>query len=487
MADIIIRQIDHATVRLEFSNEGIGRELSERFTFDVPNAKWSPKYKKRHWDGKIRLLNLRSSTISAGLVHSIIEFALENNYTVDDQSDIGTTVEFSLEEAKEFIKTLKLPTKYEVRDYQLRAFALAVRHKRCVLISPTQSGKSLVAYLIFRYYNKKTLIVVPTTTLVMQLQKDFEEYGYTKPIHQIMSGYEKISSEKVTISTWQSIFEQDAEFFEKYEVLIGDEAHLYKAKSLTAIMNNMPGTKYRIGMTGTLDGAEVHELVLRGLFGPIEQVATSAELMKKKNLAQLNVKILVLKHPKENRAKILAGTYQEELEYLFAYEPRNRFIRNLTVSLPGNTLVLYSYVEKHGEILYKMIKEKHENTHFVAGKVDTEDREIIRNLLKTHNDVKVIASYGTFQTGINMPRLNNTIFASSTKSRIRTLQSIGRGLALSEGKTTSTLYDIADDLSNGAKRNHTLSHMIERVKMYSSEKFPYEFHTIEIGKSPTVI
>lgn len=449
------------------------------FTFDVPNAKFSPAYKKKHWDGKIRLLNSRNFTLSAGLTHKVIEFANESGYTYQDNTDFNITVPFSLIEAKKFTDSLKLPN--EPRDYQFKAFAFAIRNKRGVIISPTQSGKSLIAYLITQYYKKKTLIVVPTTTLVMQLTKDFEDYGYKGEIHGVMAGVTKRTKLDITISTWQSIFEQPKEFFDDFEVVIGDEAHLYKAKSLTSIMNMMPDVEYRIGMTGTLDGAEVHELVLRGLFGKIEQVATTAELMEKKNLAKLGVKVLILKHPPKSHPK---GTYQEELEYLFASEARNKFIRNLALSLKGNTLVLYAYVEKHGKLLYDLISQKHPNTHFVAGEVEADVRNEIRGYIKTTNDTIVVASYGTFQTGINMPRLNNIIFASSTKSRIRTLQSIGRGLALGEGKTSCTLYDIADDLSiNGKQQNYTLKHMIERVKMYSGEGFNYDIYNIEIGNS----
>jgi len=472
-ADITIEQMDESFVKVH-CDPSILRELSDRFTFEVPNAKFSPAYKKRYWDGKIRLLNSKTHLLYAGLVPDIESFAFEQEYMVDDKTKINRTVEFSLNEANEFIKTLNIP--YELREHQLRAFALAVRNKRCVLVSPTASGKSLIAYLITRYYNCKTLIVVPTISLVMQLNKDFVEYGFDGEIHSVMAGVQKHTDTDITLSTWQSIYEQPEEFFYDFDLIIGDEAHNFKSKSLVSIMSKMKNTPYRIGMTGTLDGAEVHELVLKGLFGKVENIVKTSTLIDAGSLAQLKIKILVLKHLK----KPTFQNYQEEIEYIVSSSARNRFIRNLAASLKGNTLILYAYVEKHGKVLHEMIEKKRNNVHFVSGSVEGEIREDIRSIVEQSQDAIVVASYGVFSTGVNIKNLHNIIFASPTKSRIRTLQSIGRGLRVSDTKDKCTIFDIADDLSFKEKKNYTLNHMVERVKMYSGEGFPYEIHKIDI-------
>lgn len=476
--DIIIRKIDDTYVHLEFSSESIARELSEHFTFEVPGFKHM-KYRNkhlRHWDGKLRLFESRFSRIYAGLTAKILEFAEERDYTVDDQSGITIEAEFSLVEAKEFVESLQLPFEIkEERMYQIEAFAKAVRRRRCVLVSPTASGKSLIAYLITRYHNRKTLIVVPTTSLVEQMTKDFEEYGYDKKIHKVMAGVVKHTDLDITITTWQSVYEQPAAFFGNFEVIIGDEAHNFKAKSLTSIMTKTKHTPYKIGMTGTLDGALVHELVLTGLFGPVERVVRTKDLMDKKVIAELKIKILLLKH----KPKAFAS-YQDEMEYIVMASMRNKFIRNLAVSLKGNTLVLFAYVEKHGKVLYELIKEKRQDVYFCSGQTETELREEIRAIVEKSDNAIIVASYGVFSTGVNIKRLNNIIFASPTKSRIRTLQSIGRGLRMGDGKDSCTLFDIADDISTPKKRNFTLNHMVERVKMYNSEGFNYDIHTIDI-------
>lgn len=473
---IKIHKIDEAWAKIE-CDQGIAREISEMLTFEVPNARFSPAYKKKFWDGKIRLLNSRNNTIYAGLYTKIVDFAKSSGYDIEVDSELAAQDEVSLSEMGEFAKSLGLPV--EPRDYQIRAACVACRNRRAVLVSPTASGKSLIAYLLTRWYNKKTLIVVPTISLVIQMIKDFESYGFKDEIHGIMGGVDKNSDAQIFVSTWQSVYEMDEDYFEAFDVIIGDEAHLFKAKSLIAIMTKMRNTKYRFGMTGTLDGAEVNELVLEGLFGKIEQVTTTSNLIKDGSVANLNIKILVLSHDKKDR--ILAGeNYQDELQYIVSCDARNRFIRNLAVSLKGNTLVLYALVEKHGQLLYDLIAEKSDNCHFIHGGVEAEERDAVRHITEKSDNSIIVASYGTFSTGINIRNLHNVIFASPTKSRVRTLQSIGRGLRKSDTKESCVLFDIADDISRGGRKNYTLNHLVERVKMYSQEGFPYDIHTINL-------
>jgi superfamily II DNA or RNA helicase len=174
--------------------------------------------------------------------------------------------------------------------------------------------------------------------------------------------------------------------------------------------------------------------------------------------------------------------YQNEIDYIVSSAARNEFIRNLVLSLEGNSLVLFNLVEKHGKILHKLIKEKAGDRHvfFVYGGTDVEVREQVRAITETQNDAIIVASYGTFSTGINIRHLHNVVFASPSKSRVRNLQSIGRGLRIGENKTEAVLYDIADDFRIGKHVNFTLLHLQERVKIYDEEKFKYKFYTIEV-------
>ena len=247
-------------------------------------------------------------------------------------------------------------------------------------------------------------------------------------------------------------------------------------------MKNLVNAPYRIGTTGTLDEVEVHRLILTGLFGPVKKVTTTKELIKKKTLSEINIRCLVLKYPRESAMIVSKLNYQEEIDFLVSNSERNKYICNLVDGLRGNSLVLFQLVEKHGNILYDMLQDKLDNSRrvfFVYGGTDAESREQVRSIIETEKDAVICASYGVYSTGINIRNLHNIIFASPSKSRIRNLQSIGRGLRKSDTKS-SPLYDIADDLTFKERKNYTLNHFMERVKIYSSEQFPYHIYTIPI-------
>ena len=480
------------TVSIEKINEvynkihcdpSVAYELNDYFTFDVPGAKFMPAVRNKFWDGKIRLFQVMTGYLYGGLNLYVEEFCKSRNYVLDYISDFSDS-EFSIKEAKEFIDKLGLPEKYTPRDYQLEAFVHAVRQRRSLLLSPTASGKSFIIYLIMRYYSVRTLIIVPTTSLVSQLYSDFADYGFQSDIfcHRIFSGQDKQSNKPITISTWQSIYKLPKEYFQQFDLVIGDEAHLFKAKSLTSILSKLENTKYRFGFTGTLDGSQTHKLVLEGLFGAVRKVVTTAELIEQKHLADFSIKSIVLSYPDDVRQLVSKMDYQTEIDYLVRNEARNKFIRNLTLSLEGNTLLLFQFVEKHGKVLYDALKaETDRPVYFVAGSVDGEEREEIRKIVEEQPNAIIVASYGTFSTGVNIKNLHNVIFSSPSKSRIRNLQSIGRGLRRSETKTDSTLYDIADDFTWKTKKNFTLLHFMERIKTYNEEKFPYKIYKVSIN------
>ena len=481
MDKIEIEKHDEVYVKIK-TEPSVMMELSEFFTFDVPGAKFMPAYRNKVWDGKVRLLSPMTGLLYAGLVKYVEEFCNKRKYELEYLSDFSSE-NFSVKEAKEFIEKLK-PT-MQPRDYQIDAFVHAVRERRSLLLSPTASGKSFIIYLLVRYYAKRTLIIVPTTSLVSQLASDFADYGFdsNRFVHRVFAGQDKGSTKPITITTWQSIYKLPKEFFSSFDVVIGDEAHLFKAKSLTSILTKLSGCRYRFGFTGTLDGTQTHRLVLEGLFGPVRKVITTSELIDKKHLADFKIKAIVLSYPDEVRKMISrASDYQAEMDYIVRCEARNKFIRNLTLSLEGNTLLLFQFVEKHGKILYNdLIKEAGDrNIFFVSGEVDGEVREDIRKIVEDETNAIIVASFGTFSTGVNIKNLHNIIFSSPSKSRVRNLQSIGRGLRKSETKSSSTLYDIADDMSWKSKKNYTLLHFMERIKTYNEEKFNYKIYKVTL-------
>ena len=485
-SNVIIQKKNEVYLKVECEPH-VGHELADQFTFEVPQAKFMSAYKKRFWDGKIKLFSPGTGEIYVGLLPYITSFCEERGYEIihRDNEHYGLPSEVdefvTPEGIGDWIKTLHLP--HKVRDYQYKGIYEALRHRRKLLLSPTGSGKSLMIYALTRFWELKklkTLIVVPTTSLVEQMYKDFKDYGWDVKTHchRVRGGINPDSDKDVIITTWQSVYKLPKIYFEQFGAIIGDEAHLFKAKSLTSIMNKLYDCKYRVGFTGTLDGTETNRLVLEGVFGTVNKVTKTETLIKDGHLSKFQIKVLILKHKRKP-----FDTYQEEMDYLVEHENRNKFIRNLVCDLSGNTLVLFNYVERHGMPLHELINKKvgdNRKVFLVHGGIDTEDRELARQIAETTTDSIIVASYGTFSTGINIRNLHNVVFASPSKSKIRNLQSIGRVLRKGDHKTKATLYDIADDISKGRNRNYTLNHLVERVKIYNEENFDYEFIDVPI-------
>ena len=487
MTTLSIKKKNEVYINIQSKEPHVHQELSDYFTFEVPEAKYlkkNPRYK--YWDGTIRLYSPATGDLYHGLINHLQTWADEKQYVVEYEKNdwygnISDDNKFvSLPAVKGFMDRI---SKIKPRDYQYQAVYDAIKNNRKLLLSPTGSGKSLMIYALVRYYtatSKKTLIVVPTTSLVEQMVNDFKEYGWGADahVHKIYSGKDKNTDKPIIISTWQSIYKFPKRYFDDIDCVIGDEAHLFKSKSLTGIMTKLHNAKYRFGFTGTLDGSKTHKWVLEGLFGDCERVTKTDDLIKEGYLSKFRIKVLLCKHAPQH-----FDTYHDEMEYLVQHKGRNNLIKNLVKDIDGNTLVLFNYVEKHGDPLYELINNTVDSARkvfFVHGGTDVEDREEVRQITEIENNAIIIASYGTFSTGINIKRLHNIIFASPSKSRIRNLQSIGRVLRKGEGKDIATLYDIADDIGG---QNYTLKHLNERVNIYNDENFKYEVIRVNLRAS----
>lgn len=491
MNELIITNIDSVDIHIE-CDKSTAKELSDFFTFKVPGHEYMPAFRNKLWDGQIKLYNIYKQTIYKGLYDYVIKFAKDRNYKVIEPEPINVRKSIQPEHIQKFIDEHLKPVAggecITAHQHQIDAVTHAINHDRCLLLSPTGSGKSLIIYALIRYYldrippNKKVLIIVPTTSLVRQMLSDFTEYSSNDKwkaednCHCVYAGKDKISKKRVIISTWQSIYKLGTDYFDNFEAVFGDECHLFKSKSLTTLMTKLLKCPYRIGTTGTLDDSLTHKLVIEGLFGRVEHVTTTKKLMNKDLLSKLKIDCLLLNYPEKIRQENKKMKYQDEIDWIVTNENRNKFITDLAVNLKGNSLVLFQYVEKHGKPLYEMIKKKagdDRDVFFVFGGTDVELREQIRKITETKDNAIIVASYGTFSTGISIRRLHNIIFASPSKSRIRILQSIGRQLRKSEHKDTAKLYDIADDIHWKSYKNHTLNHFERRLKIYESEGFEY--------------
>ena len=484
MDNVSIEKVDDVYIRVN-ADPGIKMEMSEYFTFEVPGAKFMPAVRNKVWDGKIRLLNTMTGMIYAGLLPYIIKFCNDRDYEVEVDSSLLPETKYYENAGYDLAKDFD--SAFEPRDYQNDAVAHALYNNRSLFLSPTASGKSFIIYLLSRHHveqGRKVLIVVPTTSLVSQMSSDFVEYNKNRPldIHKIMGGVDKNVDADYTVTTWQSIYKFSREWYENFGCVVGDEVHLFKAKSLSGIMNKCVNAEYRFGMTGTLDGTATNKLVLEGLFGVTKRVTMTRDLQEKGTLAKLDISILLLRYHNDVCHWMKGKTYQEEIDYIVTNEKRNRLITNLAADQKGNSLVLFQFVEKHGKPLFDMIRDKvgERPVYYVSGEVDAKDREQIRGIVEKQKNAIIVASLGTFSTGINIRNLHNIIFASPSKSQVKVLQSIGRALRMSDDGSVAKLYDIADDFHVKSHKNFTLKHSGERIKIYSKEQFPYNIFKLDL-------
>ena len=477
---VIIRKLNEVYVKVLAEPHTL-EEIHDAFSILKKDAQFDPRFKKHQWNGKIALFNKRTQCHYIGILPELVNLLKERGYEYKIEGDFGAQ-EFSEDEALEFIKTLNLPENFKVRDYQLKYFIEAVRNKRAVCLSPTNSGKSLIIYLIYRYFNGRTLLCVPTIALVTQMFNDFKSYGYDSDTnaHMIMEGAEKETDKQLTIATWQSIYDEGRLFYQKYDVVIGDEAHSFQSKSLKNMMALTTNAKVRIGLTGTLTKDQLSNMTIKGLFGPIHQYTTQKELMDRGISSPLEISILELFHsnsPWLDRKYPL--DYDSEIPFILDSQERVKFINNLAIHLSekGNVFVMFTRIN-NGKKIYEFLKDKVDiPVFYVDGSTPAEDREKIRKTIDSLDRSITVCSL-VFSVGIDIKKIRYMIFTHPSKSRIRVLQTIGRGLRKFPDKVLN-IYDISDRLQENGE-NHTLKHMKERIEMYREEQFTHKRNLISI-------
>lgn len=486
---IRVDKLNELTLKI-FCDKDIAMEIYEKFSFQVPGYQYTPKYKKGLWDGQIRLFNLRNGNLPLGLLVDLLRFIQENKWemTIDKSLKLEN---FDLEIEK-FLENVLPDLILEPYDYQMTSFIKSIRLNRSLILSPTGSGKSYIIYLIIRFLLNhvpgKILISVPSINLVRQMKTDFCSYENNRFIcdqcYELLSGESKQTSRRVVIATWAMLYRQDVAFFTQFDVFICDEAHQADSMAIGKIIGMMPNVRYRYGFTGTLDGSKTHELQCRAWFGSLIKSSSTKELMDKGLLSSLEIESLSIEYSEKDREAMKSSDYQDEISFIVSHPQRNKFLVDLALSQPNNTLLLFNLVERHGEVIFKMAEkkaqEKGKKVFFISGETGVDRREYIRQTMERENNVVLFASFGTLAVGVNIKNLGCLIFAHPYKARIRTLQSIGRTLRKLEGKDKAVLFDICDNLSIGKHSNITLKHALERLKIYESEGFDVKYNSIKL-------
>jgi superfamily II DNA or RNA helicase len=477
-----------AFVTVTVSNSNIWDLLKRKVTFKAKDYQFSPKYKQGIWDGRICMLK-SDGTLPVGLVDHILEETTRYNFRI--KVDYNHYTEYSRDKIENWVSSLAIP--FEPRDYQFKAFYDSICKKLNGIISITGSGKSLIIYMLSRFFqriDKKVLIVVPTISLVDQMFGDFEDYGFADAgqfVQKIKAGKAKEFKSPIIVSTWQSIYKLPADHFDSIGALIVDECHQAESKSLLDIQQNCRHAVYRIGLSGTVPYSEYAGYFnLVGLFGKFEEYLTYAEAFERGYISPMDMNVMFLDYPEADRQTIFENKkdYQFEVDFVCSNNRRNIYLMNLLKTFDKNTLMLFTKIESHGRILYDLIRQHLKKpVYYIDGSTKDTEREEIRKKMEVETDVILLASYGVFSTGVNVKNIHNVVFASAYRSEVKTFQSIGRGLRTLDNKNLQ-VYDIVDVLAyrgaDGSYNNYLIDQFAERHAQYKLRDFNIIKKTITI-------
>lgn len=360
------------------------------------------------------------------------------------------------------------------------------------------SGKSLVLYGVIRfllniYPTKKILLVVPNISLVKQLAKEFEDYGFENVmdyISPLFNGQTYDAKKPILISTWQSIYKRPMVFFKDFCGVLIDECQTVKSTSILAILKKCMNAEYRLGFTGTLPEDQAHLKTIIGYLGPTLYNYTYKEAMDQNVVSNIKIANILLKYPEVVKKYNKGRPYNEEVDYVTTYEPRNKVFKFIfdKLKIGDNVLILCHKIE-HLKNIKKYLEDniKDREIYEIYGKTKADDRESIRQDMDQNKGKILVATFKTMAVGVNIRRIDHIIFASSYKSKILILQSIGRGLRKYDGKKFMVLWDLVDDLTLESKKgsihkNHIYKHYEQRLGYYDENSFKYLTCKVELDK-----
>lgn len=502
MASIRFYPLDHNYVGIS-GDRDILYELRAKYSFYAPNYKWDKRYKMGYWDGKISLINIKDGKFYAGLLDNVRKYLDEEKIDYIDDTDLVVGRELTNDQVDDFYQKIKGP--FVPHEPQNLAFQDCVQRGRNIILAPTSNGKSYIIHGLNAYYKfakKRVLLVIDRAQLVLQLKSNFvDEYG-SDEFYKVSTVYDNnIGKPDVFITTWQSIVDYPDSWFKQFDVLIGDEVHKFKAKSLIELMKKCGHVMYRHGFTATLDNdSKTDALTLEGLFGPPLQTITLKEQIEQGISARPIIYVVMLKYSMQDRLELIKSIkdgkkqailqgkknvealgFQIESSFLETHPKRLDIIAKLVRAQKGNTLVAFKNHE-HGKSIYDHLQDKVNCDLFFANStVKKEKRFEIQKLIEKLKESVAVVSFGTFSTGINITNLNNLIIGSQVKSSITVPQLIGRMIRLSKGKTTANVIDICDDLSHNGNKNLFYNHFEQRVKYYQKNGFEIKVKVLSLG------
>ena len=495
MSDLIIEKVNSSCVHL-VCEDGLSHRIYNVFSAYAPGYRFNPRFKMHVWDGKVRCYNPMSQILPIGLLNNLLIWCDQHNiqYSLQGFKD-GLTDKIDKEDLEKQMNSY-ITTGFQARDYQVNAVHAALTNRRGVLLSCTGSGKSLMIYTFLRYLldNKdvhRAILIVPSVSLVEQMYSDFQDYGWDDledHVEMLYSGKKPTFKKEILISTWQSLEKEDQEFFEVYDACVVDECHQAKCSVVTRLLKLMHNAEYKIGTSGTLPTEISEQLQINSVIGNVLFELKSCELIARGYLTKLNIAAIFLKYPEAFIAENKERTYPEEVKMVEEYPNRNKVLNFIIdhTSPMNNMLILVN----HRNHLRDVETYLHENypdkkISIITGDVKAKVREEIRTGIEDEDGTILLATYQTMSTGVNIPKLHAIMLFSNSKSRIKVLQSIGRGLRKHNSKNKVIIYDIVDDLSYKKRtgriaKNYCMQHFDERSNYYIEQEFPVITTKLEI-------
>ena len=487
--------VSASTFFLESDNESLIETLYQNLRYDEPEFQKNP-YSK--WDGSVRMFKKENGTFPSGLLHKVLIECKDFGEQYELDPIIKTFVrDVKHEDIQAWVDKLPLTSggeKITAYDYQVRGLYLSILHTRYLAKAATSAGKSLLQYLLCRFWRDmyadegKILIVVPTLQLTHQLYSDFCDYSSTDPdfdaealVHVAGDGVSPLSRKRIVICTWQTLVKQSREFFHSFNFLMGDEAHTFSSESLKYIAENCINAYQRIGLTGTIKEDEGHKLRVIQHFGSIQTLITSKELRDRGLATQTKVHILKVEYDSTTKKMFFEDRdYKKEMQYLCEHPWRNKLITNLGFALEGNSLFLFEKVDGHLMLVRDQMIAAGLQPYIIHGDVPSHEREEIKQKIERGENIILLATYGTTSTGISIKKLHNLIFCGPTKSFIRVVQSIGRMLRLHSSKDISNIYDIVDIAKYSGRPNKAMEWADERIDIYASEQHETKIISLKV-------
>ena len=412
----------------------------------------------------------------------------------------------------EWVNTYFEESEKQPRDYQIEGVSRILKYRFCTEEISTSGGKTLMAFLLFRYLLDKGLIkrmlyVVPNISLVTQTEEEFYEYEEDcgkKPIWKSQcvfggKGKNEDLEANIVFGTFQSLSKKDIDYFAKFDAVFIDETHHARCSSIKNVIVKSYNSKYNVGMTGTLPPeGSLDSFTVQSYLGPCVYVVKSADLIASNFATPVKVVGIELDYLNEDVKKKLYdlrnvsatekdGVKLLNLEKDIVRENRKRllYVCDTIAKSTKNSLVLFSDIKNdYGRNIFNYLKENTDKTvYYIDGGTKAENRDYFKKQMEETDGVIIVASIGTFSEGISINNCHNIFLVESSKSEYIVRQALGRGMRLLEGKQIMIVIDFQDNFIYGThkyqKVNYLMRHAHERARIYKDKGFPYKSYKVK--------